>query len=167
MGILKQVGTTRSPSRTRTSRHRRIFWHTCRPHLRILGRVPLGPCNAPIGQLAYRTGANHHGVEVFGHAVRLGVQQVAWVTQQIQNSGVNSTDLLQLQILFFIGEEGVKVDGQPRCCRMSPPSSALLGNVLFLVLVAAEMHDKPEHAPREDCVVTHAGPIHCPGVNIM
>ena len=107
-------------------------------------RVPAMPS---IGQLAYRTGAKHHGVEVFDHAVRLGVQQVAWVAQQVQNSGVCSTDLLQLQILLFVSKEGIKVDGQPRCCRMSPLSSALLGDVSFPVLVAAEMYDKPEHAP--------------------
>ena len=39
-------------------------------------RVPSAP---PIGQLAYRTGAKHHGIEVFGYAVGLGVQLVAWV----------------------------------------------------------------------------------------
>ena len=121
----------------------------------------------PIGQLAYRTGAKHHGIEVFGHAVRLGIQWVAWVTQQIQNSGISSADLLQLQILLLVSEEGVKADGQLRCCRRGPPSSALLGDVSFPVPVAAEMHGEPEHAPHEDCAVTHAGPIHCPGVDIM
>ena len=121
----------------------------------------------PIGQSVYRTGAKHHGVKMFSHAVRLGVQRVAWITQQVQNSRVSSTDLLQLQVLLFISEEGINVDGLPRCCRMSPLSSALLGDVSFLVLVVAEMHGEPEHAPHEDCAVTHAGPIHCPGVNIM
>ena len=120
-----------------------------------------------MGQLAYRTGAKHHGVEVFGHAVRLSIQQVAWVTQQIQNSGVSSADLLQLQILLFVGEEGIKVDGWPRCCRRGPPSSALLGDVSFPAPVVAEMHGEPEHTPHEDCAVTHAGPIHRPGVDIM
>ena len=125
------------------------------------------PATPPIGQLAYRTGAKHHGIKVFSHAVRLGIQRVAWVTQQIQDSRVSSTDLIQLQILLFIGKEGVKVDGRPQCCRRGPPSSALLGNVSFPVPVAAEMHGKPEHAPHEDCAVTHTGPIHRPGVNIM
>ena len=118
-------------------------------------------------QLAYRTGTKHHGVKVFGHAVRLGIQRVAWVTQQIQDSGVSSADLLQLQILLFVCEEGIKVDGQPRCCSMGPLSSMLLGDVSFSVLVAAEMHGELEHAPHEDCTVTHAGPIHHPGVDIM
>ena len=127
-------------------------------------RVPAMPL---IGQLAYRTGAKHHGVKVFGHAVRLGVQWVTWVTQQVQNSGVSSADLLQLQILLFVGEEGIKADGWPWCCRMSPLSLALLGDVSIPVPVVAKMHGEPEHAPHEDCVVTHAGPIHCPGVDIM
>ena len=121
----------------------------------------------PIGQLAYRMGAKHHGIEVFSHAVRLSIQWVAWVAQQVQNSEVSSTDLLQLQILLFVREEGIKVDGWPQCCRMSPLSSALLGDVTFPAPVAAEIHGKPEHAPHEDCVVTHAGPIHHPGINIM
>ena len=126
--------------------------------------VPAAP---PIGQLAYRKGAKHHGVKVLGHAVGLGIQQVAWATQQVQNSGVSSADLLQFQIFLFVSEEGVKVDGRPRCCRRDLPSSVLLGDVSFLVPVVAEMHGEPEHAPHEDCVVTHAGPIHHPGVDIM
>ena len=56
-------------------------------------RVPSVP---PIGQLAFSTGTKHHGVKVFGHAVELGIQRVAWVTQQVQNSWVSSADLLQL-----------------------------------------------------------------------
>ena len=55
----------------------------------------------------------------------------------------------------------------PQCCRRGPPSSVFLGDVLFPAPVAAKMHGEPEHAPHEDCTVTHAGPIHCPGVNIM
>ena len=98
-----------------------------------------------IGQLAYRMGANHHGIKMFGHAVGLSVQRVAWITQQVQNSGVSSADLLQLQVLLFVGEEGVDVDGQPRCCRMTPLSSALLGDVSFSVPVAAKMHGELEH----------------------
>ena len=33
--------------------------------------------------------------------------------------------------------------------------------------VVAKMHGKSEHAMHEDCVVSHAGPIHSPGVDIM
>ena len=54
-------------------------------------RVPTMP---PIGQLAYRTAAKHHGVEMFGHAVRFGVQRIAWIAQQVQDSRVSSADLL-------------------------------------------------------------------------
>ena len=158
----------RSPSRTQTSRHRRIFWHTCRASSSYTWASASGSLQCPrLGNWPTGTGAKHHGIEVFGHAVGLGVQRVAWVTQQVQNSGVSSTELLQLQILLSIGEEGIKVDGWPRCCRRGPPSPMLLGNVSLPVPVAAEMHGEPEHAPHEDCAVTHAGPIHHPGVNTM
>ena len=42
-----------------------------------------------------------------------------------------------------------------------------LGIVSFSTPVAAKMHGKPEHASHENCAVTHTGPIHRPGVNIM
>ena len=48
----------------------------------------------PIGQLAYRMGTKHHGVEMFGHAVGFSAQRIAWVTQQVQDSGMSGADLL-------------------------------------------------------------------------
>ena len=111
-------------------------------------RVPTMP---PIGQLAYRTGAKHHGVEMFGHALRFSVQRIAWVAQQVQDSGMSSTDLLQLQVLFFVSEEGVNVDGWQWRCRGNPLPPVLLGVVSFLMPVAAKMHGELQHASHEDC----------------
>ena len=37
----------------------------------------------------------------------------------------------------------------------------------LLTPVVAKMHCKSEHAKHEDHAVTHAGPIHIPGVNIV
>ena len=58
---------------------------------------------------------------------------------------------------------------------MSMAGDGIVGGIPFLLRslalchspVAAKMHGKLEHASHEDCVVTHAGPIHRPGVNIM
>ena len=120
-GVSKQVGTMRSPSKTLTSRQRRTFL-TC-----LLGLVLIrtGKClrvltMPPIGQLAYRLGANHHGIQMFGHAVGFGIQRIAWVAQQVQDSRVSSADLLLLQVLFFVGEEGINFDGWRWHCRGIP-----------------------------------------------
>ena len=104
---------------------------------------------------------------MFGHAVRFGIQQIAWVAQQVQDSGVSSADLLLLQVLFFVGKEGISVYGWQQHGRGNPLPPALLGVVSFSMPVAAKMHGELEHASHEDCAVTHAGPIHCLSVNIV
>ena len=100
----------------------------------------------PIGQFSYSMGTKHHDVEMFGHTVGFSIQWIAWVTQQVQDSGMSGTDLLQLQILFFVGEEGVDVNDWWWRWMGNPLPSALLGIVSFSMPVVAKMHGEFEHA---------------------
>ena len=43
----------------------------------------------------------------------------------------------------------------------------LLDKVMLVVPVMTKVHSKPKHAMHEGCVVSHAGPIHGLGVNII
>ena len=42
-----------------------------------------------------------------------------------------------------------------------------LEKVAFPAPVLTHVHSKPEHAMHEDCAVSHAGTIKCPGVDVM
>ena len=45
------------------------------------------------GQFTYEAGANHHGIKVFGHAVRFSIQWIARVTLQVQDTDMGGVYL--------------------------------------------------------------------------
>ena len=50
-----------------------------------------------LGQVTESTGANKHGVVVFGHTVRFCIQGVAGVTQQVHDAGMRHVYLPKLE----------------------------------------------------------------------
>ena len=72
------------------------------------------PATCPTGELAFSTGASCDGVEVLSHALRLGIQRVAGVTQQVHDASVRHVHLLLFKIFFFVGEEGGEIDSGQR-----------------------------------------------------
>ena len=125
------------------------------------------PATCLTGQLAYSTGASCHGIEVLGHAMRLGIQRVAGVTQQVHDANVQQVHLLWLKIFFFVGEEGGEIDSGQRRQWQKPSSPALRNEIALSTSVVTVLHGELQHALHQNGVVPEAGTVHRPQINVM
>ena len=130
------------------------------------GRVVV-PATCPTGQLTYSTGASCHGVEVLSHAKRLGIQRVAGVAQQVHDANVRHVHLLWLKILFFVGEEGSKVDSGQWHRWRNPSPPALRDEIALSTSVATVVHGELQHALHQNGMVPEAGTVHRPQINVI
>ena len=122
------------------------------------GGCVIVPATCPTGQLAYSTGASCHGVEVLGHAMRLGIQRVAGVAQQVHDF---------LKIFFFVSEEGSEIDSRQRRQWQKPSSPALHNEIALSMSVATIVHGELQHALHQNGMVPKAGTVHRPQIYVM
>ena len=125
------------------------------------------PAMCPTGQLAYSTGTSCHGVEVLSHAMRLGIQRVAGVAQQVHDANVQHVHLLWLKILFFVGEKGGEIDSGQQRQWWKPSSPALHNEIALSTSVMTIVHGELQHALHQNGMVPEAGTVHRPQINVM
>ena len=99
--------------------------------------------------------------------MRLGVQRVAGVTQQVHDANVQHIHLLWLKIFFFVSEEGSEIDSGQRRQWRKPSSPALRNEIALSTLVATVVHGKLHHALHQNGAVPEAGTVHRPQIDVV
>ena len=132
-----------------------------------MGSHVIIPAMCLTGQLAYSTGASCHGVKVLGHAMRLGIQRVARVAQQIHDANMQHVHLLWLKIFFFVSEEGGEINSGQWHRWRKPSSSALCNEIALSTSVVTIVHGELQHALHENGTVPEAGTIHRPQIDVV
>ena len=99
--------------------------------------------------------------------MRLSVQRVAGVAQQVHDTNMRHTHLLWLKIFFFVGEEGGEIDSGQRHRWQKPSSPALHNEIALSTLVATIVHGELQHALHQNGAVPEAGTIHRPQIYVM
>ena len=112
-------------------------------------------------------GASCHGIEVLSHAMRLGVQRVARVTQQVHGANVRHIHLLWLKIFFLVSEEGGEIDSRQQHQWRKPSSPVLRNEIALLMLVVTVVHGELQHALHQNGAVPEAGTVHRPQIDVV
>ena len=99
--------------------------------------------------------------------MRLGIQRVARVTQQVHDANVQDIHLLWLKIFHFVGEEGGKIDSGQRRRWRRPSSPALRNEIALSTLVVTVVHGELQHALHQNGTVPKAGTIHRPQIDVV
>ena len=107
------------------------------------------------------------GSIVLGHAMRLSIQRVAGVAQQIHDANMRHVHLLWLKIFFFVGEEGGEIDSGQRHRWRKPSSSVLHNEIALSTSVVTVVHGELQHALHENGAVPEAGTVHRPQINVV